>query len=623
MRIFVALLCLTFVVEAAPPPPKQYQSQFTTNPPGAILTAQTVWSNLSTYPYGISVNTGMVRQLDPISGPFNAASQSGVIPNTDVTLTLQAAIDNAGPNNAIMIPAGRWKLSGPLRITNSNVELFGVGEQKTILQVTSGTNAICIGGTTRVFNINLHGFQITASPGVLPDGIGLHNASEVVVSHVAINQCGNAIVVDGVEKFESMFNTLSQNRVGYWLTKRTAGAFGFSNLSDLGSTMYQNTNACIFADGPINYLTMVKTRFEATHHVFMGTNSVAGGVEMDNINFINCLHQVIAGTEFSGTSDFVNLNSGPGPFFIINGFHVLQHKGIANACTNYFSLTQGTGTTVGYNAFTLQDSEVFEMGANSYIFFSDFPISATWVNNQIQAPAVSGNNTGYLDGGQVGIIKMVDTNSTMQTMLSRTTGNDLQLTSGATNAGLGLFTGDSTKNIYFDVGADGNKFVIDHGFLQSFVPFFTSANIVDSANLSIGTAYTGNRLNLEVNDFIVWHNSDTNFANNPVALRGTTNELAFTVGGLTRYSILSNAVFQANGPMTLQSTSGQDISLFPASGVNRIAGTMTANTVNSTNTYQINGSAAVASAIYTNLISGVITQRIVITGGLVTSITTL
>lgn len=58
-------------------------------------------------------------------------------------------------------------------------------------------------------------------------------------------------------------------------------------------------------------------------------------------------------------------------------------------------------------------------------------------------------------------------------------------------------------------------------------------------------------------------------------------------------------------------------------GTVSVAGTVNAGTVNSTNVFQSNGTPGVNSVIWTNVISGVITQQFICTGGIITSVTTL
>lgn len=139
LKHLIWLAFVSVVVEGASPPPKQYQNQFSTNPPGAILTASTTWSNTADNA-GIILR-GLMVATNKDNGVLNVKTTVRALGHTnyifgvaDDSAVIQEVINLAAlQTNSLYFPAGNYRLDNKVVATNRlGFAMVGAGSDVTV-----------------------------------------------------------------------------------------------------------------------------------------------------------------------------------------------------------------------------------------------------------------------------------------------------------------------------------------------------------------------------------------------------------------------------------------------------------------------------------------------------------
>ena len=137
--------------------------------------------------FGPNMNVYATNFISSIDVRYYGAKGDGI---TDDTAAIQAAINAGGQGSCIYIPAGTYKITGTLRMTNALQALRGAGSRLSYLvySPTASGSAIIITNGTPSYHCQITGLGFMgASDAHTKVGIELADVSNVTIDDVAFN----------------------------------------------------------------------------------------------------------------------------------------------------------------------------------------------------------------------------------------------------------------------------------------------------------------------------------------------------------------------------------------------------------------------------------------------------
>lgn len=426
--------------------------------------------------------------------PYSAAGDG----STDDTAAIQAAINAAQSASSrrarVYFPPGTFAVSSSLTVTNSNVELIGDGFTTSIIKGTAsgmGRVLYVYNSGARLFDVAVRNLRISGTSGLAspPNGVEFANASECIIEDFYGTECNNAIVIDGCEVMFARRFTLASNAVGIYQTSQVSGGFNYGNVWAEQFNFYHCTNASVRIDGPISKSSYSHGWIEATRKGFELYNRSGTDAEVDNITIHDVQFQNINGGSFEDGGKFINATAtAGGNYFVMLNLNVTDCKAVCIGATNAVEFIKGSNTNsnTAFHAVRFQNCmfpDVTTGAIYSDTSSLDGVHSQIWVQGGL--PATTGSGDWYLELTPPGL-KWRDTAGTLESVISRTGGNDVQITSPTLGGGIGTITRNASGQIYWDIGNDGNDAVLSPNLLT------VLGHVIVKTNL---TALTGNFTN--------------------------------------------------------------------------------------------------------------------------------
>jgi parallel beta-helix repeat protein len=257
--------------------------------------------------YVIYADGSYVKALDTSTG------------NTDFSGVDAAAVimQAAKPNSKVLISAGTYIINhaassqDSIIISNSNVELYGEGQEVTILKLADGANRRVL-SIFQTSNVYIHDLQIdgnrmnqnqnTGAPAIYEDGISAWRSTGFIVSNtyvhdvrnfgITLSDCTNSRVLKNrIVNSDANGITIDNKESGSGITVRGNTVDG---ASDVGITAWYSNNF-VAENNTVRNVMMNRSPYGGNDHVGMMVENAARKVTYRNNYIENC------GTALSAT----------------------------------------------------------------------------------------------------------------------------------------------------------------------------------------------------------------------------------------------------------------------------------------------------------------------------------